>query len=352
MTPRVERHLAEHAAGGGYRRTAASLGEFGTTISHTDVGRKLARLHEEMHSELFGPDATVDAPSTAPPNRAEVLLIEADGSRYRTNEADVPRRGPSTPPEDRGWRENKAAVVARVLPGEGSSSPRELMKTFVATTGDVDSLGRDLRVEADRRGVGRAKVVVALSDNGHGIPSMLERHFGDIEVNRVTDFYHSAGRLADVAEVAAGPTDRRRKRRLFQSLRDDLWHGRTRRLQRRLRGHARRRSRRPERLADLAQGSDGRRLWEHAMYFEKFGDTMDYPSYRARGWPIGSGSVESACGRIGERVKHARMRWTRPGANALHTIKAAMMSEDGRWERRWPAPIPILETAPVAHGAN
>ena len=88
------------------------------------------------------------------------------------------------------------------------------------------------------------------------------------------------------------------------------------------------------------------------MYFEKFGDTMNYPEYRAKGWPIGSGSVESACGRIGERVKHARMRWTRPGANALHTIKAAMMSEDGRWERRWPDPVPVLETTAIAHGAN
>jgi len=38
MTPRVERHLAEHAAGGGYRSTAASFGEFGTTLSHAEVG--------------------------------------------------------------------------------------------------------------------------------------------------------------------------------------------------------------------------------------------------------------------------------------------------------------------------
>ena len=352
MTPRVERHLAEHAAGGGYRQAAASLGDFGTTLSHTEVGRKLAHLHKEMHSELFGPDATVDAASTAPPNRAEVLLVEADGSRYRTNEADAARRTASTPPEDRGWRENKNAVVARVLPGDKSSSPKELMKTFVATTKDINSLGRDLRTEADRRGVGKAKTVVALSDNGHGIPGMLARYFKDIEVNRVTDFYHSAERLADVAGVAAGPTNQRKKQRLFQSLRDDLWHGRTTKLGRRLRGHASRHSPRPDRLADLAQGSDERRLWEHAMYFEKFGATMNYPEYRAKGWPIGSGSVESACGRIGERVKHARMRWTRPGANALHTIKAAMMSEDGRWEHRWPDSIPVLETTAIAQGAN
>jgi len=55
---------------------------------------------------------------------------------------------------------------------------------------------------------------------------MLDRYFEDIDFNRVTDFYHSAERLAEAAEVAAGPTDQRKKQRLFQSLRDDLWHGR------------------------------------------------------------------------------------------------------------------------------
>ena len=81
------------------------------------------------------------------------------------------------------------------------------------------------------------------------------------------------------------------------------------------------------------------------MYFEKHADTMDYPEYRAKGWPIGSGSVESACGQFGDRVKHARMRWTRKAADALHVVKAAILSGDARWENRWPAPIPVLEPA-------
>ena len=79
------------------------------------------------------------------------------------------------------------------------------------------------------------------------------------------------------------------------------------------------------------------------MYFEKHHETMDYPTYRAKGWPIGSGSVESACGQFGDRVKHARMRWTRRRAGALCGVKAAIMSQDGRWEKRWPGPIPVLD---------
>ena len=82
------------------------------------------------------------------------------------------------------------------------------------------------------------------------------------------------------------------------------------------------------------------------MYFEKHHDTMDYPEYRKKGWPIGSGSVESACGQFGDRVKHARMRPHAEGADALHVVKAAILSGDGRRERRWPSPIPVLDLAP------
>ena len=58
--------------------------------------------------------------------------------------------------------------------------------------------------------------------------------------------------------------------------------------------------------------------------------TMDYPGYRKKGWPMASSSVESACGQMGERVKHARMRWTRRRAEAVHQVKAAVLSQDGR----------------------
>ena len=169
------------------------------------------------------------------------------------------------------------------------------MKTYVATTGDSREFGRDLRTEAERRGLRRAKEVVCPSDHGHGIPRMLEREFGDADVNCVTDFFHGAGRLGEVASVARGDSAPKARWRLFWSLREDLWEGRTKRLTARLKGFASRRAGRPGSLAELDSAPEAKALWEHALYFEKHSDTMDYPAYRARGWPISSGSVESAC---------------------------------------------------------
>ncbi|HUT23798.1 MAG TPA: hypothetical protein VM492_05600 [Sumerlaeia bacterium] len=79
-------------------------------------------------------------------------------------------------------------------------------------------------------------------------------------------------------------------------------------MAKRLVGFASRLRPRPDALSELDSDPDAKKLWEHAMYFEKHHETMDYPEYRKKGWPIGSGSVESACGQFGDRVKHARMR--------------------------------------------
>ena len=43
-------------------------------------------------------------------------------------------------------------------------------------------------------------------------------------------------------------------------------------------------------------------------YFRNHHHRMDYPSYRARGWQIGSGPVEAACKTvIGQRMKGSGM---------------------------------------------
>ena len=58
-------------------------------------------------------------------------------------------------------------------------------------------------------------------------------------------------------------------------------------------------------------GGSAREVWQETVtYFENQGHRMDYPRYRALGWQIGSGPVESACKRVvGQRLKCAGMRW-------------------------------------------
>src|SRR6185503_17420753 len=65
-------------------------------------------------------------------------------------------------------------------------------------------------------------------------------------------------------------------------------------------------------------------------YYRSQRARMDYPSYRARGMQIGSGTIESTCKHlVSARLKQAGMIWSEAGANALVAVRGWLKS--GRW---------------------
>lgn len=67
---------------------------------------------------------------------------------------------------------------------------------------------------------------------------------------------------------------------------------------------------------------------------------MDYPTYKARGYHVGSGVVESACKQFGARLDQAGMRWKEIGAGAIAALRALKLS--GRWDDYWKPARPPL----------
>lgn len=54
---------------------------------------------------------------------------------------------------------------------------------------------------------------------------------------------------------------------------------------------------------------------------------MKYDEMKSKRFPIGSGVVESACKQIvSERMKLAGMRWKKPGAQAVMTLRCIKLS--------------------------
>jgi hypothetical protein len=334
------------------------LRTLGIETSFKTIERVSERVGAEVARERFGPFARVDAPKEAPPNAPELLLVEGDGLRVRertdganTSAADAGGRpsGASDefaePDRAKGWRECKVGVVARVLPGwtdEGGEyhEPETLVQTYVATMEDIRLFGEKLRAEAERRGLLRAKVVIAISDAGHGLPKMWAEVFGDVIVVWIIDFHHVSSRLAECANAVAegaGAT------KLFHKWKRMLYDGKVAQLLRELLVRAEEFAARPERASDLAEESPGRIMWEHVLYIEKYRDHMHYDEYRANGWPIASGHVEAFAKHVGGRMKAASERW-KPveGSKAMLNLLADQASGDGRWARRWPAdPVPL-----------
>ena len=73
-------------------------------------------------------------------------------------------------------------------------------------------------------------------------------------------------------------------------------------------------------------------------YFETHRHHMDYPTFRRKGWPIGSGVTESAVKQFNPPkadVKGTEQFWSVPGVETILSLRALWLSQDGRWERYW-----------------
>jgi hypothetical protein len=88
------------------------------------------------------------------------------------------------------------------------------------------------------------------------------------------------------------------------------------------------------------QDSDGpehprRVLANNVGYFQTQRAHLDYPTYRRKGWPIGSGVTASAVKQFNKRVQGTEQFWSLPGVEAILALRALWLSQDQRWERYW-----------------
>jgi len=66
-------------------------------------------------------------------------------------------------------------------------------------------------------------------------------------------------------------------------------------------------------------------------YYQRNRPYMRYDEYLARGWPIGTGVVEGACGHlVKDRMEQAGMRWTQGGAQGVLDLRAVRLN--GHWD--------------------
>jgi hypothetical protein len=191
-------------------------------------------------------------------------------------------------------------------------------------TGGLAALGEPLRRQGAQVGMDRADRWVAISDGGAGIEEFLRATFPRVAVV-ILDFYHAAEHLGDWAKA---------------------WHLDDADAAARLAGRWCHRLKHEGGAAVLAAlgrlDVSGRpAAVQEAQrqlvgYVTNQAHRMDYPAYRAKGWQIGSGPVESACKQVvGQRLKGSGMRWGEDGADALCHLRALFRSEASQWEAFW-----------------
>jgi hypothetical protein len=188
--------------------------------------------------------------------------------------------------------------------------------TYVSSFQSIDAFGPLLRQEAIGRGMGSAGKVVLLIDGATGLENMGRLCFKDCV--QIVDFYHALEHAGLVLEAWMGkehPDYKKRLRRWAKRLLQD-------------------------KVAALIQetrrhcaGSPQAAAVEQALgYFERNVSRMQYGTFRAAGWFIGSGVVEAGCKTlIGGRCKQSGMFWSESGAEnilALRCIHSSRRLED------------------------
>jgi hypothetical protein len=263
----------------------------------------------------------------------KLLVICADGGRVQTRQKERTER----------WKENKIGVVydaaakpqPRVATGEYQGAKAKT-KTYTATMQPWESFGWMLRVEAEKRGYLKAETKLFLADGARHIREMKNLQFP--EATFILDWAHAAEHVNDCAKAAFGEGSAEAKD-WYLKHREMLWEGKRDVLIADIQKLS-------ERLGTTADGepedSPRKVLRQNAYsYFPNNREAIDYPTFRSRGWPIGSGVVEAGVKQFAIRMKGSEKFWnvggddTETGAEEMLALCALYRCEHGRWQRHW-----------------
>jgi len=204
--------------------------------------------------------------------------------------------------------------------------PRRLAMAarYLAGLYSLDELGLQLRRQAAQVGMEAAPLWIGLTDGGNGLEEFLQKNFPrDLVV--ILDFWHAAEYLADLAK-ALHPRDEEQSQALTAAWSHTMKHEGGAAIIAVL-----------ERL-DLPRRQAGVRAKHEEVlaYLRNNLHRIDYPTYEANGWLIGSGAVESACKTVvGQRLKLAGMRWGEDGTDEVCHLRALFKSECSQWPAFW-----------------
>lgn len=276
-----------------------------STEAHTDQKNQSGEIHQKKRTRCSS--RTKKRKTTGAETK---FLISSDG-------ASVPLVGG-------GSAEIKTLVIGHVQTKEKGCKqrPEQRVETvdisyFSRLTGS-DTFGKLAIVETERRGVSLAKEVCAVQDGAEWIQGFVDVHRPD--ALRILDFAHARGYLVDIAEMVRGAGAKLPAGWLDKQCHELKHHGPTAVLK--------------EVGLLLEKHPDVPELDTKVNYLRKREHHMQYPLYQQLGWPIGSGSVESANKCVVQaRLKGAGMRWERSHVNPMLALRTEVCHD--RWEEAW-----------------
>ena len=222
-------------------------------------------------------------------------------------------------------------------PGAGKAEHRMLYTALLYTPQkehtrylvdfELDALAEQVRSQARALGLAQVSDLIAVTDGGNGLEEALQRHLAE-NLTTILDWYHAAQHLCDFAKVWQAGDEAVRTQ----------WQQEAKRLLYEQGGEALLAHLHQLALPPGTSAAAQEELRKLIGYFENNRHRTNYPSYRAKGWDIGSGPTEAGCKIIGERLKGSGMRWVEDGAATVAALRALYVSGGKVWDGFWSQP--------------
>jgi hypothetical protein len=316
LSPRLQEDLVHLSTWMPFERAAKELAHF----TRVEVSDTSVRHHTEVAGAAYAAVQTtelerLERERPGGPSGPEVLQVSADGAM-------VPLVGGA-------WAEVKTVAVGRVevVPnrdGVAEAHARDL--SYFSRLADAETFTREAWVELHPAGVATAKTVCGVMDGADWEQTFLDVHRPDAV--RILDFPHAVEYLTKAAQATW----------CLGAAAADTWvHQQAHILKHDERGAAKvliALAHLPiEQAADAPAARQARDI--ALNYLTKRLDQIQYASFQTHGFPIGSGSVESANKLVVEaRLKGSGMHWAREHVNALVALRTIACSD--RWAEAWP----------------
>ena len=257
-----------------------------------------------------------------------------------TGQANVSTDGGMMLIREEGWKEVKLVTFSEVeikpaaeRPAKENGASRRAEDPFVqlkehsyqAGLWDADTMALYQYAEGLRRGIDRCERLSSVNDGAPWIERITDLNFP--EAVQIVNWSHAKGKIWKVSKAVFGEESPEGREWVEDRL-DHLWSGKVRKVESAL-----------EEL-DLSSKRWPDEVRQAPGYFAGNRKRMRYDEFRAEGYPIGSGTVESGI----NSVVHHRMK--RPGRGWERAKGQAMLAglselHSGRFDRAWQASLPL-----------
>ena len=309
VTPRVEETLVRLASWMPFEQARELLEDLvGIQVSKATARRATLHTGEAALVVCEREEERLKQEVPQAPRGADKQLLSADGAMVHLVGGE--------------WAEVKTLVMGEVTHKKRGEVCTQQISTFSRLV-DAECFTQASLVETHRRGVERAAEVCAVQDGAEWLQGLVDYHRPDAV--RILDFAHAAEYIHEIGQAvqAAGG-------KLPATWLEGVLHRLKHQGPHRVLTH----------LSWLAARYPSPLIQEKLAYLQKRETHMQYPTYQATGWPLGSGSVESANKVVVEaRLKGAGMRWERQNVNRMLVLRNAVCNR--RWHQTW--------TTAVAH---